>query len=453
MEPEGWPRMTTAVEDHWIIAAVCWDPYMTAAEIPEQLGLQHLTRGTAVGYVKEIQNSAAIAVISEDASPTEHKRTTPSQHIDLSLPAPQRRQLTDIIAEFRRLAPWSLRLQEFDITVAYKPGRKHSDADCLSRAPVETSGCTDVDDDECFLGAVDFEDKAELQRDDPELRALTEHLEGRGVLVTNFRQESQHLTKGTAVGYVKEIQNSAAIAVISEDASPTEHKRTTPSQHIDLSLPAPQRRQLPDIIAEFRRLAPWSLRLQEFDITVAYKPGRKHSDADCLSRAPVETSGCTDVDDDECFLGAVDFEDKAELQRDDPELRALTEHLEGRGDYPTRYAKTNFFPLGTAVELAKFFIESIVLRHGAPKVVITDRGSSFMAELTREILRLSHTDHRRTTAYHPQTNELTERLNKTIADMISIEKLLKRYLGPYKVLRRLGDLNYEDLPDGTRPSR
>ncbi|KAM7302289.1 arylsulfatase B [Ixodes scapularis] len=47
-------------------------------------------------------------------------------------------------------------------------------------------------------------------------------------LVTNFRQESQHLTKGTAVGYVEEIQDSAAIAVISEDASPTQHKTITP---------------------------------------------------------------------------------------------------------------------------------------------------------------------------------------------------------------------------------
>ncbi|KAG0433872.1 hypothetical protein HPB47_019520 [Ixodes persulcatus] len=33
------------------------------------------------------------------------------------------------------------------------------------------------------------------------------------------------------------------------------------------------------------------------------------------------------------------------------------------------------------------------------------------------------------------------------------EKLLRRYFGPYKALRRLGDLNYEVLPDGTRPSR
>ena len=32
------------------------------------------------------------------------------------------------------------------------------------------------------------------------------------------------------------------------------------------------------------------------------------------------------------------------------------------------------------------------------------------------------------------------------------EKLLKRYFGPYKIIRRLGDLNYEVHPDGTRPS-
>ncbi|KAM7297632.1 hypothetical protein ISCGN_022783 [Ixodes scapularis] len=89
-------------------------------------------------------------------------------------------------------------------------------------------------------------------------------------------------------------------------------------------------------------------------------------------------------------------------------------------DYLTRYAETKALPSGTAVEVAKFFIESIVLRHGAPEVLITDRGSSFMAQLTQEILRLSDTSHRRTTAYHPQTNGLTKRLNKTIADMISM---------------------------------
>ena len=64
-------------------------------------------------------------------------------------------------------------------------------------------------------------------------------------------------------------------------------------------------------------------------MTVVYKSGRKHSDADCLSRAPVETpSGSSDDDDDECFLGAVNTDDMARRQRDEPELRALIEHLE-----------------------------------------------------------------------------------------------------------------------------
>ncbi|WP_316399454.1 DDE-type integrase/transposase/recombinase [Bradyrhizobium sp. 33ap4] len=89
-------------------------------------------------------------------------------------------------------------------------------------------------------------------------------------------------------------------------------------------------------------------------------------------------------------------------------------------DYSTRYAETKAVPHATAKEVAKFFIEQIVLRHGAPEAVITDRGAAFTANLMQEILRLSHTQHRRTTAYHPQTNGLTERLNKTIGDMLAM---------------------------------
>ncbi|KAK8771367.1 hypothetical protein V5799_025390 [Amblyomma americanum] len=48
------------------------------------------------------------------------------------------------------------------------------------------------------------------------------------------------------------------------------------------------------------------------------------------------------------------------------------------------------------------------------------KGTAFTAELTQAILQYSQTSHRRTTAYHPQTNGLTERLNKTLADMLSM---------------------------------
>lgn len=38
----------------------------------------------------------------------------------------------------------------------------------------------------------------------------------------------------------------------------------------------------------------------------------------------------------------------------------------------------------------------------------------------QEVLRLAHSTHRKTTAYHPQTNGLTERLYRTLADMLSM---------------------------------
>ncbi|GFX36810.1 transposon Ty3-I Gag-Pol polyprotein [Trichonephila clavipes] len=71
-------------------------------------------------------------------------------------------------------------------------------------------------------------------------------------------------------------------------------------------------------------------------------------------------------------------------------------------------------------EIAKFLLEEIVLRHGAPRVIITDRGAVFRSRLVPLVDDLCNIDHRFTTAYHPQTNGLTERFNKTLADMLSM---------------------------------
>lgn len=70
--------------------------------------------------------------------------------------------------------------------------------------------------------------------------------------------------------------------------------------------------------------------------------------------------------------------------------------------------------------MSHFVLESIVLRHGAPSIVITNRRTAFTAQLMQIFMTLSSTSRRKTTAYHPQTNGLTERINKTIADMLCL---------------------------------
>src|SRR5690606_20032872 len=49
-----------------------------------------------------------------------------------------------------------------------------------------------------------------------------------------------------------------------------------------------------------------------------------------------------------------------------------------------------------------------------------DRGKAFVSRFLSDVFRIYQSVHRRTTAYHPQCNGLTERFNHTLADMLSM---------------------------------
>ena len=86
-------------------------------------------------------------------------------------------------------------------------------------------------------------------------------------------------------------------------------------------------------------------------------------------------------------------------------------------DYATRYPEA--IPLKTidaekiAEELVHFFS-----RVGIPKEILTDQGSNFQSQLLGELYRLLHVEALRTSPYHPQTNGLVERFNKTLKQML-----------------------------------
>ncbi|GFS80679.1 transposon Tf2-6 polyprotein [Trichonephila clavipes] len=67
-----------------------------------------------------------------------------------------------------RLARWALRLQEHDFDVKYKTGKKHSDADALSRNPVEEE--TETSDK--FLAVTTSMNLAMEQKKDQDLAKL-----------------------------------------------------------------------------------------------------------------------------------------------------------------------------------------------------------------------------------------------------------------------------------------
>ena len=55
-------------------------------------------------------------------------------------------------------------------------------------------------------------------------------------------------------------------------------------------------------------------------------------------------------------------------------------------------------------------------RVGIAKEVLTDQGSWFMSRVMRELLSLLQVKQLRTSVYHPQTDGLVERFNKTLEE-------------------------------------
>lgn len=89
-------------------------------------------------------------------------------------------------------------------------------------------------------------------------------------------------------------------------------------------------------------------------------------------------------------------------------------------DYLTRYCETAALSSATAAQVSDFMLHSIILRHGPPRVIISDRGRQFIADVVEELLRSCASKFRHSTAYHPQTNGLTERTNRTLINMLSM---------------------------------
>jgi hypothetical protein len=88
-------------------------------------------------------------------------------------------------------------------------------------------------------------------------------------------------------------------------------------------------------------------------------------------------------------------------------------------DSLTKFVVAKAVPNGTAVEVAAFLWQEILLRHGAPKKLQSDLGKEFNNHLLAQLNTLLGTNHKFSSPYRPQTQGLVEKFNQCIANMIS----------------------------------
>ena len=89
-------------------------------------------------------------------------------------------------------------------------------------------------------------------------------------------------------------------------------------------------------------------------------------------------------------------------------------------DYFTKWAVTKALPKATTIHVVKFFVNEIFLQHGAPLQLISDRGKCLKNNFTKELFAALQVERGLCSPYRPQTNGLVERLNHTLAMMLSM---------------------------------
>lgn len=88
-------------------------------------------------------------------------------------------------------------------------------------------------------------------------------------------------------------------------------------------------------------------------------------------------------------------------------------------EYLTKWVEVRALDKATAENVANFIYEEIICRHGAPKIIMTDQGSHFKNKMIEELCNNFKIEHRLSSPYHPQTNGLVERFNRTLTTMLA----------------------------------
>ncbi|UYV81331.1 hypothetical protein LAZ67_20000799, partial [Cordylochernes scorpioides] len=291
-----------------------------------------------------------------------------------------------------RLARWALRLQEFDISIVYKNGKRHQDADCLSRSPLPQSNEDNIPE----LSSIT--DIRKEQRSDVQTKKIIQEIDSKSEsgykIIDGILYRKNYDPMGKPWLLVVPKQMRVDILREAHDAPMAGHlgfAKTYDRVRRKYFWPGLHRsvRQYVAHCRECQRRKGSTERPpgQLVPIPPVSRPFEKIG-IDLLGRFPTSNDG------NKWTVVAT--------------------------DYLTRYAMTKAIPNGSSEEVGKFIVEDVILKHGAPRELISDRGRTFISHTIRDINNLCGTAHCFTSAYHPQTNGLTERLNKTLGDMLSM---------------------------------
>jgi len=271
-----------------------------------------------------------------------------------------------------RLIRWSLKLQDLNMKIQYKPGKSHSNADAMSR----------------WIAFVSMADEvADAQNKDPELIGLIENVQ----YPYKLKKGRLHFqSRGSDLLVVPKDYRSL-ILFETHDGLLGAHlgiKRTEGK--------IMQKYYWPGIRENIRQYC----KACEVCQTVKnpQKPGRQ-------PLRPIAVNGVFE-------RIAMDVLGPLPLTHNSNKYILVIQ------EYLTKWPLAISLPSQDANIVAQALVEEVFLVYGTPKILLTDRGTNFTSELIKSVNGLWGVKQSFTTPYHPQTDGMVERFNRTLITMI-----------------------------------
>ena len=306
-----------------------------------------------------------------------------------------------------KLARWSQTIAEMDVEIVYRPGKKHSNADALSRSPLEqTTSNTQADVSQ--VTETQQSELVEAQRKDPKLQAVVEYLE-QGILPADEKAARKMVLERPRFALVDGVLcyvdsargNRSRIAV--PDSLKSELMREAHAGSLSGHFAA---KSLYDTLT---RLYWWDgmygdvHRFVRGCLTCAARGGTGRRQRAPLQPLPV--SGPFQ-------RVGVDIMEMPQTERGNRYVIVFV-------DYLTKWVEACATQDQTSETIARLLVDTVVCRHGVPAELLSDRGANLLSELIRNVCSLLGVHKINTTAYHPQCDGLVENLNRTLQEMMA----------------------------------
>src|SRR6266498_1453707 len=131
--------------------------------------------------------------------------------------------------------------------------------------------------------------------------------------------------------------------------------------------------------------------------------------------------GSTKQNNQKCMIQLTDIFEKWKIDiiRLLPITREGNRYIVITMDYFSRWSKVRAIKAANAETVATFIYEEIICRFESPRVLQSDRGTHFVNEVIRRLTEKFRIKHSLSSPYHPQSNGLVKRFNKTLYEGIA----------------------------------